>query len=139
MKCGPEIVPELIRGLKASKLKPEQTPVISFNADVIAAVKKAQPDLPAYWLVSLNTKKKKTPPPTAEELIAKAKEINADGLDLQAAPVLDKAYADKVKAAGLRLYVWTVNDVDEARRMVEIGVEGITTDRPAWLREQLAR
>jgi glycerophosphoryl diester phosphodiesterase len=107
---------------------------------VIAAVKKMQPDLPAYWLVGLKpNKKKKTPPPTAEELIAKAKEINADGLDLQAAPVLDRAYADKVKAAGLRLYVWTVNDVDEARRMVEIGAEGITTDRPAWLREQLAK
>ena len=140
VKCGPEIVPTLVRGLKASKLEPERTPVISFNADVIAAVKKAQPDLPAYWLVSLKeNKKKKTPPPTAEEAIAKAREINADGLDLQAAPVLDKAYADKVKAAGLRLYVWTVNDPAEARRMVEIGAEGITTDRPAWLREQLAK
>lgn len=140
VKCGPEIVSVLLRGLKASKLKPEQTPVISFNADVIAAVKKARPDLPAYWLVSLKeNKKKKTSPPTAEEAIAKAKVINADGLDLQAAPVLDKAYADKVKAAGLRLYVWTVNDVAEARRMVEIGVEGITSDRPGWLREQLAK
>ncbi len=43
VKCGPEIVPELDRVLKASKLKPEQTPVIAFNADVIAAVKKARP------------------------------------------------------------------------------------------------
>jgi glycerophosphoryl diester phosphodiesterase len=140
VKCGPEIVPELDRVLRESKLKPEQTPVISFNADVIAAVKKARPDLPAYWIVGLRENKKtKAPPPTAEQLIAKAKEIRADGLDLQAAPVLDKAYADKVKAAGLRLYVWTVNDADEARRMVEIGAEGITTDRPGWLREQLAK
>ena len=45
VKCGPEIVPELDRVLKASELKPEQTPVISFNADVVAAVKKARPDL----------------------------------------------------------------------------------------------
>ncbi|HVK18120.1 MAG TPA: glycerophosphodiester phosphodiesterase [Fimbriiglobus sp.] len=140
VKCGPEIVPELIRGLKASKLMPEQTPVICFNADVIAAVKKAQPDLPAYWLAGLKeNKKKKTLPPTAEEVIATAKRIHADGVDLQAAPLLDKTYADKVKAAGLRLFVWTVNDADEARRMVEIGAEGITTDRPEWLREQLAK
>ena len=140
VKCGPEIVPEMVRVLKASKLKPEQTPVISFNADVIAAVKKARPDLPAYWLAGLKENKKtKTPPPTAEDVIATAKRINADGVDLQAAPVLDKAYADKVRAAGLRLYVWTVNDVAEARRMVEVGAEGITTDRPAWLREQLLK
>jgi glycerophosphoryl diester phosphodiesterase len=44
-----------------------------------------------------------------------------------------------VKAAGLKLYVWTVNDPAVARRMVEIGVHGITTDRPGWLREQLGR
>src|SRR3954447_14041446 len=69
VKCGPEIVPELGRVLKAAGLRPEQTPVISFNAAVIAAVKKARPDVPAYWLVSLGGKKAK--PPTAEDLIAK--------------------------------------------------------------------
>ena len=52
---------------------------------------------------------------------------------------LDAAFARKVKSAGLKLYVWTVNDVALARRMVEIGVDGITTDRPGWLREQLAK
>jgi glycerophosphoryl diester phosphodiesterase len=136
VKCGPEIVPELIRVLKASKLKPERTPVISFNADVIAAVKKANPDLPAYWLVRLKPRKGEKPR-SAEALIAKAKEINADGLDLEAAPALDAAFAAKVKAAKLKLYVYTVNDPEVARRMVKLGVDGITTDRPAWLRERL--
>jgi glycerophosphoryl diester phosphodiesterase len=138
VKCGPEIVPELDRVLKASKLKPEQTPVISFNADVIAAVKKARPDLQAYWIVTLAPKKAK--PRTAEELITKAKEIKADGLDLSADPiVLTKEFGAKVKAAGLKLYVWTVNDVELARQMIAAGAESITTDRAAWLREQLGK
>ena len=141
VKCGPEIVPELDRVLKSSKLKPEQTPVISFNAQVIAEFKKVRPDVPAYWLVSLNPPKNKKDfvPPTADELIRKAKELKADGLDLSAADVLDEAYAKAIKAAGLKLYVWTVNDPAVARRMVKIGVDGITTDRPAWLREQLSK
>ena len=142
VKCGPEIVPELVRGLKASNLKPEQTPVISFNAAVIAEFKKARPDVPAYWLVSLNppkNKKKEFTPPTAAELIQKAKELKADGLDLSASDVLDEAYAKTIKDAGLKLYVWTVNDPAVARQMVKIGVDGITTDRPAWLREQLGK
>jgi glycerophosphoryl diester phosphodiesterase len=138
VKTGPEIVPVLDRVLKASKLKPVQTPIISFNAEVIAEVKKARPDVAAYWVVSLKAAKGKQPP-TAEALIAKAKAINADGLDLSVAPVLDKAFAAKVKAAGLKLYVWTVNDIAEARRMTQIGVDGITTDRPGWLREQLGK
>lgn len=137
VKCGPEIVPELDRVLKASKLKPEHTPVISFNASVVAAVKKARPEVPAYWLVSLDRKNAK--PPTAEELIAKARSIKADGLDLSATPTLDEGFARAVKAAGLKLYVWTVNDPAVAKRMVGIGVDGITTDRPGWLREQLAK
>ncbi len=137
VKCGPEAVPEMDRVIKASKLKPEQTCVISFNADVIAATKKARPDLQALWLVSLNTKGK---PRTADELIAKAKEIKADGLDLSATPaVLDKAFAAKIKAAGLKLYVWTVNDADLAKKMIEVGAESITTDKPGWLREQLTK
>jgi glycerophosphoryl diester phosphodiesterase len=137
VKCGPEVVPELDRVLKAAKLKPEQTCVISFNADVVAAAKKARPDLQCLWIVGLNTKGK---PRTAEELIAKAKEIKADGLDLSATPaVLDKEFADKVKAAGLKLYVWTVNDVELAKKMIAVGAESITTDKPGWLREQLSK
>jgi glycerophosphoryl diester phosphodiesterase len=138
VKCGPEIVPALDRVLKASKLKPQQTPIISFHADVIAAMKKSRPDLSAYWIVNIKPAKGKETP-TAAALLARAKEIGADGLDLSAAPALDKHYAGKIKAAGLKLYVWTVNDAVVARRMVEIGVDGITTDRPGWLREHLAR
>lgn len=138
IKCGPEIVPVLDNVLRASKLKPAQTPVISFHADVIAATKKTRPDLEAYWVVSLKPAKGKKVS-TAEELIQRAKQIGADGFDLSATETLDAAFAKKVKSAGLKLYVWTVNDIALARRMVEIGVDGITTDRPGWLREQLGQ
>lgn len=138
VKCGPEIVPELDRVLKASQLAVAQTPVISFNAQVIAAMKKGRPDVPAYWIVSLKPKKGEKPP-TAEALIAKARAIRADGLDLSADDTLDRAFAEKVKAAGLRLDVWTVDDPGLAKRLTTIGVDGITTNRPGWLREQLAK
>ncbi len=128
VKCGPEIVPELIRKLEAFDRPVSRTPVICFNADVVAAVKKARPDRPAYWLSDLKNGK------TAESLIARAKEIGADGLDLKAGPELDEAFAAKVRDAGLRLDVWTVNDIDLARRLVSIGVDGITTDKPKELR-----
>ena len=135
VKCGPEIVPELDRVLTASKLPAKQTPVISFDAAVIAAVKKARPDLPAYWVVGLGGRT----PPTAAALVARSRAIAADGLDLGVSDVLDADFAKAVKAAGLKLYVWTVNDEPTARRMIGLGVDGITTDRPGWLREQLAR
>ena len=131
VKCSTEIVPELNRVLQTTRLKPTQTPVICFNAEVVAAVKKLRPDLPAYWLVSL---KEDT---IVDSLIARAREIRADGLDLSATARLDQDFVTKIRGAGLRLDVWTVNDAAVARRMIQIGIQGITTDRPAWLRQQL--
>lgn len=133
VKCGAEIVPGLLRTLKNTEIKPAQIIVICFNAEVIAAIKKADPTITAYWLVDVKKG------PAVEGLIQKAKEIHADGLDLSAAPALDAAYAQKIREAGLRLDVWTVNDVAVAKRMIEIGVQGITTDRPGWMREQLTK
>jgi glycerophosphoryl diester phosphodiesterase len=136
VKCGPEVVPALDRALRDSGLKPEQAVVISFSAEVIAAAKRARPDVPAYWVVDLNPAGQ--PPPAAEELVAAARAIGADGLDLSATPVvLDKPFGDAVRAAGLALCVWTVNTVELAHQMIEAGVQGLTTDRPGWLREQL--
>jgi glycerophosphoryl diester phosphodiesterase len=138
VKSGRETVPELDRVLKAAKLEPEQTCVISFRADVIAATKKVRPDLSALLVASLAPQN--ASPPTADELIAVAKAIRADGLVLSATPaVLDRAFGDKVKRNGLKLHVWTVDDAELARKMLTAGAESITTNRPGWLLEQLSK
>jgi glycerophosphoryl diester phosphodiesterase len=40
---------------------------------------------------------------------------------------------------GVRVYPWTVNDTTEMRRLLDLGVDGITTDRPDLLRALLER
>jgi len=133
VKCGTECVPELVRVIQASNLAPEQAVVISFHMEVIAALKAARPEVPTYWVVNLNGEER-----TAEQLIAVAREIKADGLDFSATPdVLNEEFGSKVLAAGLRLCVWTVDTVELAHAMIAAGVESITTNRPGWLREQL--
>jgi glycerophosphoryl diester phosphodiesterase len=136
VKCGPEIMPELKRVLGEAKLDPDQTPIISFSAAVVAAAKKELPALKAYWIVSVTSKKKTW---TVDELIRKGAEIKADGLDLSADPMITGDFVKKAEAARLPVFVWTVNDAAVAKRMVEAGVKAITTDRPGWLREQLAK
>lgn len=42
-------------------------------------------------------------------------------------------------ALGLRVYPWTVNDPADMQRLIEMGVDGITTDRPDLLRGVLQR
>jgi len=130
VKCGPEIVPELIRQLEQNQKPAAETPVICFNTAVIAELKRQRPKFPAYLLH--NPEKI-----SAKDLVAQAKSIQADGVDLKACPELDDAYAQIIREAGLRLDVWTVNDPAEARRLIKLGVQGITTDRPGFLRESV--
>jgi glycerophosphoryl diester phosphodiesterase len=136
LKTGPEAVPELVKVVKASGKRPEQLAIISFIAESVAEAKSKLPQLPAYWIVSVKPDKKTgVLAPTVEELIAKAKEIRADGLNLSIPPTAD--YVKPIKAEGFKLYVWTINDPAVARKFVALGVDGITTDRAAWLKQQL--
>lgn len=140
VKCGAEIVPELVREIKEAGKKPEQTAVIGFSADAMAAVKKALPHLEVYWIVGIKPDPKTDKKPlTVDELIATAKRIKADGLDLSAHDTIDKRFGDKVTAAGLKLAVWTVDDPAVARAMQAAGVQSLTTNRPGWMREQLQK
>ena len=75
--------------------------------------------------------------PTAAELIAPAKDAGLDGLDVDGRGPVDAAFAQQVHDAGLRLYIWTVDAPAKARRLLAAGVDGLTTNRPGWLRTQL--
>jgi glycerophosphoryl diester phosphodiesterase len=138
IKCGPEAVPELVRAIGRAHKTAAQTVIISFNADALQSAKKSLPQLRAYYLSALKQDKQtKKWTPSVEELIDKAKSIGADGLDIQSKPPLDEQFVRKVKAAGLEMIAWTVDDPAEARRLIECGVDGITTNRGAWMRQQL--
>lgn len=135
IKCGPEILPELANVLKKSGKKPEQTVIIGFGYDTMKAAKEKFPNLEVNWLVSPD--KNKVAPPV-EELIAKSKEAKLDGLDLNQGFPINKQFVEKVHGAGLKLYTWTVDDPAVAKAEADAGVDGITTNRPGRLREQLA-
>jgi glycerophosphoryl diester phosphodiesterase len=38
----------------------------------------------------------------------------------------------------LDIWCWTVDHLAEANRMIDLGVNVITTNRPTWLKEQIA-
>ena len=50
---------------------------------------------------------------------------------------LTSKFVEEIKDAGLKCYVWTVDSVTVAQRLMAAGIDGITTNRPGWLRERL--
>jgi glycerophosphoryl diester phosphodiesterase len=138
IKCGPEILPELKRSLTDSPLDSDQIVIISFNKDVIAAVKEQIPVYKAYWLTGFRKDDQSGRwQPALDNVLSTLKTIGADGLDCRADDVVDGLFAKALKAAGMELHVWTVDDPDKARFLQDIGVRSITTNRPEWLRRQL--
>ena len=46
-----------------------------------------------------------------------------------------RGFVRHAKAAGKRVYVWTVNDPVSLSRMMSVGVDGVITDEPAMARQ----
>jgi glycerophosphoryl diester phosphodiesterase len=60
-------------------------------------------------------------------------------LQLGGRALVDERFVAAAHERGLQVHVWTVDDATEANAMLDLGVDGIMTDRPAWLRELLEK
>ncbi len=50
-----------------------------------------------------------------------------------------KRFVKYVQNLGLKIHVWTINDEDTMQELINIGVDGIITDRPKLLKDVLSR
>ncbi len=140
VKAGVEIVPHLVRSIRDWKQAETSAVVIAFSIDVCKAVKKELPQVPVYWLIGFKQDKKSGEwSPLLADVLRQAKACGFEGLDVNDTRLLDQDFVESVHGAGLELYVWTVNDPRRAGRLAAFGVDGITTDRPAWLKRNMLK
>jgi glycerophosphoryl diester phosphodiesterase len=139
VKCGPEILPALKRDLQRSRLTADQVAIISFHGSVIEAARKQLPEIRAYLLYSLPPVDPAKsivfdPAPVLETLHA----MNASGLDLSAAHGrVTKDEVAQLRSAGYEFHCWTVDNGPLALEYQALGVDSITTNRPALMRNFL--
>lgn len=97
-----------------------QAVAISFKTKALRLVKKQLPELRVMPLYSREL---------PQDPVAEALELGACGIDVHfdaASPELSRA----LKAAGLALNVWTVDNPSTMRRMAALGADQITTNVP---------
>lgn len=149
IKCGPEIIQPLAALLKKTKTPPSKTAIISFSFEVVAAAKKQFPKRAVYYLASI---KQNTTnghwEPSVKSLVMKAREAGLNGLSLgnmgSQGAAGNSALADYLRrmrkettARDLGFYVWTVDSPRMGKALSGLGLDGITTNRPAFLRSQM--
>jgi glycerophosphoryl diester phosphodiesterase len=137
VKSGLEIVEPLHDIIGASSLPAEQIVLIGIQLAVVTAIKQAIPECRAYWVVEFRRAETGQWQPNVRDIIGTAKRAGLDGLDLMAAGPIDAPLVKRINTAGMELCVWTVDDPERARRLVDLGVRRITTNRPGWLKEQI--
>lgn len=129
IKSGSEIIPHLKREIEKSG-KLDQMIFICFGWETILEAKKEFPDNACYWLSS----SKKGLRMKMEE----AAKAGLEGVNLNF-KIIDDEVMQWAKEQGLEVLTWTVNDPEVAKRMTDLGVKAITTDRPKWLKEEMAK
>jgi glycerophosphoryl diester phosphodiesterase len=127
IKTGPEILPHLQKVI-TEHWKKGQISFIAFDFETIRLTKLLYPEVPCYYLSMLK--------PDFNRQFGAVVESGLDGVDLRHS-IIDKDLVARCHASGLDVWCWTVNDPETAMKMKKLGVSAVTTDRPAWLKEQL--
>ena len=127
IKCKSEVIPLLKKEIDRHQNKRNFT-FISFDLQTICDTKKAFPDNPCYWLCNSAA--------LLETNFDKVQESNLQGVSL-AYSIIYESVMKKAEGLHLEVYSWTVDDPAEAERLIDLGVKGITTNRPGWLNKQI--
>jgi len=132
VKCGEEILFILNNIIKESG-KLSQIALTGFDLKTISTAKKLMPEIPTYWLYNtIRNKLTRKPFPYDPDLVALTKENDLDGLGLRYDGITEEV-AETVLSSGLKIYAWTVNNLENTVRILKYRVHGIITDRPGWI------
>jgi glycerophosphoryl diester phosphodiesterase len=52
-------------------------------------------------------------------------------------PIVDRRFVARATRAGVATHVWTIDEADEMRRLLDLGVTGLISDRPTVLKQVL--
>lgn len=125
-----KLVDETIKALKAHKLyTPDRVLFISFSEYMCKLIASDHPQFTNQFLTSDKVK---------DMSPSKYSALKINGIDYETG--LFKLHPDWVDAAhklGMSVNVWTVNEAADIKRMIELGVDAITTNEPLRVRELL--
>jgi glycerophosphoryl diester phosphodiesterase len=112
---------KVVRLIRRDLRAGERILVSSFDPLLVAAAARLLPSVPCGWLVEASAR---IPGRSRLERLVGAAAVHPHF------SLVTKASIAPWQRDGLSVNVWTVNDIDEARRLAALGVDAIITDEP---------
>ena len=139
IKAGLEAVELIRKAIAGSRAQSKQIVLIAFKRTVLIAAAQAMPKCEASWIVDLRRKQSKPTSTTADRLADQVRRSGLNSIDLGVDLTCDLSIVPALHKHDLLVYCWTVNDLTLARHLVTAGIDGITSDRAAWLMKQVVQ
>lgn len=128
----------LIEVLRLYNISADKLRIISFHPNIITLSKKYFPEVKAYWIFAWYFSKKKCLNSLSHRrLMQTLKTLNCDGIDLNAAPYIDQKLVKSLRVKNLDFCAYDVENIEDARRLINLGVDSITTNSPLKMRKQI--
>ena len=133
VKEGIETIDPLIEDIQKSNLDPKYISVISFHQEVVKRVKQAMESLTVNFLISFSSPKEFLD----EEVLLKLLEFNLDGVGAESHSRLSRNFVELISEKNKKVHVWTVDDINQAKKYKEMGLSSITTNVPGLIKSAL--
>lgn len=121
---APLLVDDLVAMLTQRDLA-DSTLISSFHIDSVDQVRAQAPDLRTGWLVLEGG--------AVGSMVERAAAHGHQAINPHAS-LVDRGFVERSHAAGLQVMVWTVDNLDRAQELIDLGVDGIITNTPEPVR-----
>ena len=133
VKEGIETIDPLIEDIQKSNLDPKYISIISFHQEVVKRVKQAMESLTVNFLIAFSSPKEFLD----EEVLLKLLEFNLDGVGAESHSRLSRNFVELISEKNKKVHVWTVDDINQAKKYKEMGLSSITTNVPGLIKSAL--
>lgn len=132
---NPALAEAVVEIVTNSNLNSAQLVFISFSKLLISCIKQKLPQCRALWLDKLVRNDRIV---TADELLLEISDLGIDGIDGANHPDITPELIRNVKNAGMIFAVWTIDNPYRAARLIDMGVDVITSNCAAKLKKWYA-
>ena len=135
-KNDENVLAAMAEELKKQDIASEQIVVISFQQDMVRLSKKYMPEIKTLWLTKF-TETDGVFHPTKEECLVILTAIHSDGIDAKGSDeaAFDDASVAYLKSRGFSFAVWTIDNAVQAAHYIDLGVDAITSNCAAMIRD----